>query len=189
MQGSNARRSESIRNSEQDEPSPFALVNIHSGKVDPVTGKLLDAHERKVPLPMRNESPRVQSLAQFQKRLLEAFNRLNLDHTWKWFAVDPVTGQKQVRPLNPCVRLIYSGSWPRAGRFYSWSPLSGQSLSKKARTTIRIDGVDLHTFLFITPGIRTHLGHNLTFLTAAQIPVTGPTSFDSNLMFMLVKGL
>jgi hypothetical protein len=52
-----------------------------------------------------------------------------------------------------------------------------------------IDGPDPHTFLYLGPGLRTHLGNNLFFLTAIQLPVTGPTSYDQQLMFMLVKGL
>lgn len=52
-----------------------------------------------------------------------------------------------------------------------------------------IDGPDPHTFLYVGPGLRTHLGHNLFFLTAVQVPVTGPATYDEQLMFMLVKGL
>ncbi len=52
-----------------------------------------------------------------------------------------------------------------------------------------IDGPEPHTFLFLGPGMRTHLGHNLFFLTAIQVPATGPSSFDQQLQFMLVKGL
>ncbi len=52
-----------------------------------------------------------------------------------------------------------------------------------------INGSDPHTFLYLGPGLRTQLGDNLFFLTAIQLPVTGPNSYDKQLMFMIVKGI
>jgi Putative MetA-pathway of phenol degradation len=52
-----------------------------------------------------------------------------------------------------------------------------------------LDGPDPRSFFYVGPGLRTHLGNNLFFLTAIQVPVSGPNSFDQQLMFMFVKGL
>lgn len=45
-----------------------------------------------------------------------------------------------------------------------------------------------HTFLSITPGVRTHLGHNWYFLAAYEVPVVGPRGFDQTILAGLVKG-
>jgi hypothetical protein len=46
---------------------------------------------------------------------------------------------------------------------------------------------DPHTFVSLTPGIRTHLGHNIFFLAGYEIPLAGPLPFDDRLTFVLIQ--
>lgn len=128
-----------VRNSEKRKPSRHGLVLIYRGKVDAGTGELLNPINRRKLLPVNSESPQVQSVIRAEEGLVESFNQMVLLHTWKWYETDPESGKEHVRALNPCVRKIYSGGWPRSGRFYSWDVLSGQELSKARRKTILID--------------------------------------------------
>ena len=59
-------------------------------------------------------------------------------------------------------------------------------LSTNGRTNL--DGANRTSVVTLTPGIRTHLGGNLFFLTALEVPVTSPTPFDDRWMFMFVQG-
>jgi hypothetical protein len=45
-----------------------------------------------------------------------------------------------------------------------------------------------HSFVSLTPGYRTHLGHNWFLLNGVQVPVTGPRSFETQFTAVLVKG-
>jgi hypothetical protein len=49
-------------------------------------------------------------------------------------------------------------------------------------------GSDGHTFVSMTPGMRTHLGDNVFFLAGYEVPVAGPTPFDQRLLFLIVRG-
>jgi Putative MetA-pathway of phenol degradation len=46
---------------------------------------------------------------------------------------------------------------------------------------------DEHTFLSITPGIRTHLGHHWYFLAAYEVPLVGPRFFDQRVLAGLIR--
>jgi hypothetical protein len=43
-------------------------------------------------------------------------------------------------------------------------------------------------FLSLTPGFRTHLGHNFWLLGGVEVPVTGPLPFRERFSLILVKG-
>jgi hypothetical protein len=45
-----------------------------------------------------------------------------------------------------------------------------------------------HTFLTLTPGIRTHLGRDWSFLAGYEFPIIGPKPFDDRLTLILLKG-
>lgn len=45
-----------------------------------------------------------------------------------------------------------------------------------------------NTFVSLTPGFRTHLGHNWFWLTGVEVPVTGAKPFQEALTLVLVKG-
>ena len=49
-------------------------------------------------------------------------------------------------------------------------------------------GSNKTTFLSLTPGFRTHLGHNFWLLGGVEVPLTGPKPFDERFTFLLVKG-
>ena len=44
------------------------------------------------------------------------------------------------------------------------------------------------SYFSLTPGFRTHLGHNFFLLGGVEIPLTGPQSFSERFTLMLVKG-
>jgi hypothetical protein len=44
-----------------------------------------------------------------------------------------------------------------------------------------------HTFVSLTPGIRTYLGKNVFFLAGYEVPVAGPLPFENRLTFLLIK--
>jgi hypothetical protein len=49
-------------------------------------------------------------------------------------------------------------------------------------------GDSTRTTVSLAPGIRTHLGNNLFFLAAVDVPLTGPRPFDERFLFLFVKG-
>jgi hypothetical protein len=55
-------------------------------------------------------------------------------------------------------------------------------------STTGVGGGNDHTLVTLTPGIRTHLGHDLFFLAGIEVPITGPHGFDERAIFMFVKG-
>lgn len=123
------------RNTEMIEPTSHALVCLHSGKLDPVTGKLL-------PKDRRNESLPLPAWPYFREveDLIERINLSNTSHTWQAFNVDADTGRRTVFQPNPCLRQVHVGKMFRAVRLYSWSEWSGQNLSKSVRQSMLIDG-------------------------------------------------
>lgn len=50
------------------------------------------------------------------------------------------------------------------------------------------NGVPNHTIVSLTPGFRTHLGHNFFLLAGVQLPVTSPRPFDEQVTVFVVKG-
>ena len=44
-----------------------------------------------------------------------------------------------------------------------------------------------HTFVSLTPGLRTHLGNNVFLLAGYEVPVVGPLPFENRLTFLLIK--
>lgn len=49
-------------------------------------------------------------------------------------------------------------------------------------------GPDNNTFVSLTPGIRTYLGHNFYLMSAIEIPVANPRPFDDRFILAIVKG-
>lgn len=144
------------RNSELDRATAHGLVYLHTGKIDPATGEPLERSRQKLGIPFKHLSTPVGlEMVREIEDSVEAFNLNNVrGHCWEFYVTDPVTGRQHVSPLNPCLRQIHCGSWYRAVRFYSWSELSGQSLSKDERQTILIDGKPVTELDFSASQIR-----------------------------------
>jgi hypothetical protein len=128
-------------NTDLDRATPHGLVYLHTGRIDLVTGKPLPAKDRKQAIDFKHlcSDLGIEMLRSIEDTV-EAFNDNNLRHSWKFYVTDPDTGRQRSSPLNPCLRQIHVGQFFRAVRFYSWSELSGQNLSKEERKTILIDG-------------------------------------------------
>jgi hypothetical protein len=128
------------RNSELDRATPHGLVYLHTGRLNQATGEPLPSKHRKVGIEFKCICTD-EGLAWIRnvEDTVEAFNRNNLQHTWMFVRTDHCSGRQYSEPLNPCLRQIHCGAFHRAVRFYSWSELSGQSLSKAERKTILID--------------------------------------------------
>lgn len=139
------------RNTTRTTPTRLALVVLHSGKIDLSTGKPLVKDEQKelISFPdhirkhaQRNEDnqadPRaVQNGLQYFREiedLIDTINRSNLQFTW----MAEVNGR--AIPVNPMIRQVHVGRFFNAARLYGWGELSGQSLPKKIRRTILLDG-------------------------------------------------
>lgn len=167
------------RNTEMREPSPQALIYLHSGKVDPATGRILPEDQQKQPVsladyiarhaqlgPDGKPDPRAikNGLDYFRKveDIIERINRSNLEHSWQAFTTDHETGNKYVFQPNPCLRQIHVGELFRAVRLYSWSVLSGQNLAKGVRQSMLIDGEPVAEFDF--SGLATRMLYHLAGL-------------------------
>lgn len=159
------------RNSELTTPTFHALLCLHTGKVDLATGELLPDSMQKQPVPLREHieqyaqrgpnhkaDPRAVSngleYAKQREDLIERINRENLKHSWQAFSLDPDTNQMRVFPPNPCIKQIHVGRLHRAARYYTFSDLSGQSLSKDVRRTMLIDGEEVAELDFSAMAIR-----------------------------------
>lgn len=57
-------------------------------------------------------------------------------------------------------------------------------LSMNSRTTL---GSGESTFVSLTPGMRTYVGHNIYLLAGYEVPVTGPRPFNERFLFQFVK--
>jgi hypothetical protein len=139
------------------DPKSLALIYLHTGKIDPATGRLLADDKQRKPLPflstIENHAQRgpdgnadplaIQNGIEYWRAMedrIERVNSSNLEHSWKAFHIDPETGRQHVFQPNPCVRQIHAGQFFRAVRLYSWSEMSGQNLPKATRRTMLIDG-------------------------------------------------
>ena len=140
-----------------DDPTPLALVYLHTGKLDPATGKVLDSADQRQPVslldyvarhaqPGPDGKPDPQAMRNGMAFLrdiedkVEKINRSNLSHAWAAYHTDSTTGRRHVFQPNPCMRQIHVGEMFRAVRLYSWGELSGQNLSQDVRRTMQIDG-------------------------------------------------
>lgn len=129
------------RNSDRDEATKHGLVFVWLGPVDPATGKPKSSKSGRQPVALKTFcSPIGLEQVKRDESVVEAFNANVLEHSWSFKVADPETGDQRTSPLNPCLRLLHCGQFYRAQRYYSWSALDGQNLSKIERKTIRIDG-------------------------------------------------
>ena len=146
-----------LQRNTQNDPIPLSLIYLHTGKMDPATGELLPDAQRKQPIPfyevihktaqrLPNGEPdpqAVQNAIDFwssKEDVIEKINRSNLSHSWQAFYHNPKTRKTHTFQPNVCLRQIHVGQFFRAARLYSWSTLSGQSLSKQQRQEMLIDG-------------------------------------------------
>lgn len=145
------------RNTEMPKPTRYALVYLHSGKLNLTNGKLLPTEAQKQPIsipeyvrrqaqpgPDGKPHPRaVENGLNYFRAIEDEIERINLsnsEHAWQAFQTDPETGRRFVRPVNYCLRQVHAGKMFRAVRLYSWGEFSGQALSKEMRKTMLIDG-------------------------------------------------
>jgi hypothetical protein len=128
------------RNTRRREPTALALIILRTGTRDLTTGKKLPRGNRKKPLPLPRFPAQTLAVLRSLEDRIERVNWANLQHTWQAYYRDPETGKRRIMQPNPCLRQIHCGRLGRAARLYSWSPLSGQSLPKEMRRSMRIDG-------------------------------------------------
>lgn len=122
------------RNSQRKYPTAHSLVLLHSGVKDLTTGQKLPPPERRKPIPFTG-LPRAM-LRRFKKieNRFEIINRNNLSHSWQAFC-----GDNSFIP-NPCHKQTHAMIPYNYMRIVQWSDISIQSLSKKVRKTVLIDG-------------------------------------------------
>lgn len=152
------------RNSELAAPTDRALVYLHSGKLDMVTGEPLPEEEQRQPIrfidqmtrtaqlgPDGNADPRAiqNGLDFFRSRedTIESINQNNLEHGWAATCTHEDGTTTTFQP-NVSLRQIHVGDFFEAARLYSFGALSGQNLSKSVRRTMRIDGEPAAEFDF-----------------------------------------
>jgi len=147
------------RNTEETEPTRYALVVLYSGKID-WRGRTLPDEEQKKPISIKERVTQQVEWVKYNKpesahkvsveagldyfrqieNRINDINTENLSHTWIAQAISPETGNTVSFQPNVCLRQIHSGDFFRAMRLYSWGPLSGQGMTKEQRQTIEIDG-------------------------------------------------
>lgn len=142
------------RNSIMIPPTTHALVLLHTGRYN-ATGNLFalgnqkklvswrEYFERSEPDPKSDEGQaaveRGLQWVREEEDFMEELNRVNTSFAWQVFRRDE-NGKERVQPVNPCLRQIHIGEVFNAMRFYSFGELSGQSLPKAIRRTLRING-------------------------------------------------
>jgi len=142
------------RNSELSVPTDHALVVLRKGTKDPATGKRLSVAEQKQLLPLPKKPFDVlKRLCKFEDQI-EQVNRCNLKYAWAEFGTSALTGKPMIRPVNPCLRMIYSSRLWIGGRLYTWGPASGQALSKHRRQNVLIDSEPVAEFDFSAHALR-----------------------------------
>ncbi|MCD4692888.1 MAG: hypothetical protein K8R79_08240 [Calditrichales bacterium] len=146
------------RNTEEAIPTNHALVVLHSGKTDWLTGRLLEDENKRKPISIKE---RIEATCQRDKddiykpdkqalenglnfhreteNLINEINTENLAHTWIAYKESEMDNIIAFRP-NVCLRQIHSGRLFRGTRLHSWGNLSGQGMPKEQRQTIQIDG-------------------------------------------------
>ena len=152
------------RNTELASPTDRALVYLHTGKSDILTGDPLPTEERRQPLDIREHiaaiaqrgrdgcaNPRAikHGMEYFRSKedTIESINASNLEHSWAAECTHS-DGTKTTFQPNVCLRQIHVGTFFEAARLYSFGELSGQNLSKAVRRTMRIDGEPVAEFDF-----------------------------------------
>lgn len=147
---------ELARNTATATPTDRALVVLHTGKLDPVTGDPLPEDERRQPIdfadyvarqaqpgPDGGPDPRAieNGLAYWREKedTIESINAQNMAHGWAATCTHPDGTTTTFQP-NVAIRQIHVGDTFQGARLYSFGELSGQNLSKAVRATMRIDG-------------------------------------------------
>ncbi len=147
---------ELARNTTTATPTDRALVVLHTGKTDPVTGDPLPEEEQRQPInfeeyvarqaqpgPGGKPDPRAvaNGLAYWRAKedTIESINAQNMAHGWAATCTHPDGTTTTFQP-NVAIRQIHVGDTFQAARLYSFGELSGQNLSKAVRATMRIDG-------------------------------------------------
>jgi hypothetical protein len=137
-------------------PTPHALVYLHTGRMDPATGSTLAKDGQRQPVslfaymarhaqPGPDGKPDPRAIANGMAYLcdienkVEKINRSNLSHTWAAYHSDPKSGRQHVFQPNPCMRQIRVGELFHAVRLYTWGELSGQNFPQAVRRTMLID--------------------------------------------------
>jgi hypothetical protein len=120
-------------------PTPDDLVRLRRGRYDRQTGVKLPRRERRRLLPL-SITPESRDYWSGVEDTVDKINSANLDHSWKAFRTDPVSGKQ--RAFQPDVRLhlTYVGTEFSGGRFYTRGPRSAQKLPKAERRAMLIDG-------------------------------------------------
>ena len=125
-------------NTKRKQPTKEALVVLHSGKTDLLTGKRLPKDKQKQLLSLSPLPPGVLGyLAEREVRHNEC-NQINAEHSWWIKCPEPKRSQIPYEP-NFCLKESHSGTIGRYVRLVGWSNISIQQLSKKERRTILID--------------------------------------------------
>lgn len=144
------------RNTAIATPTDRALVVLHTGKVDLMTGDPLPEDERRQPIdfaeyvarqaqpgPDGQPDPRAikNGLDYWRAKedTIESINAQNMTHGWAATCTHPDGTSTTFQP-NVAIRQIHVGDTFQAARLYSFGELSGQNLSKEVRATMRIDG-------------------------------------------------
>jgi hypothetical protein len=127
------------RNTRARTPTTDALVYLHSGTKDLATGERLPPHLRNQPLPLPANPVAVGYFGGLEDSI-DRINRNNLRHSWEAFRTDPATGKQRAFQPNVMLQLRYVGRPFRCGRLWTRGEFSAQSLPKKMRKGILIDG-------------------------------------------------
>lgn len=130
------------RNTQVKIPTTAALVVLHTGTTDLATGERLPKALRKQPLPLSPRPLPGSALACLRRveDTLEYGNTSNLNHTWKAFWPDPVTGKRRTIQPNVCLTQVHSGCLFRGARLYTRGLHSAQALPKRVRQGMEVDG-------------------------------------------------
>jgi len=135
-----------VRNTEQETPSRYALVVLHTGKYDWQTGEPLPDDEKKVPISLQTFEFRVGhtfcGYARDTENEIDRINQNNLKHSWMATIEVESYGVKRINHYQPnvCLRELHVGVPFKFMRLYSWGALNGQNISREQRSTILIDG-------------------------------------------------
>jgi hypothetical protein len=131
-----------------------ALVCLHTGKYDPLTGRIRAKALRNGLVPLADHirgcaqrargtgggpDPRAvaNGLEHFRGRedRIDRINSHNLKFAWR-----ATNAEGRAIPVNPCLREVHVGSFFRAMRLYGYGGLSGQHLPKRIRRKMLIGG-------------------------------------------------
>ena len=90
--------------------------------------------------------------------------------------------------VAPDMALIFNAAISHTVTDHDQIPWGNFTYYLAANVKVDLDSSEDHTFVSLTPGVRTHVGDNAFLVTGVEVELTNPDVFDQRYLLLLVVG-